>query len=114
MALALLSLIVALLWSISPQNPVRGRARAQYVPVTSQTFPLLPMNSHGIPFVSKDETVKKREGQRKTPNKGEKTGSYRQPLSSDETTEIRRASEQTSPPGGKRVGRPAMGQWRIG
>ena len=69
------------------------------------------MNSHGIPFVSKDETVKKREGQRKTPNKGEKTGSYRQPLSSDETTEIRRASEQTSPPGGKRVGRPAMGQW---
>lgn len=30
------------------------------------------MNSHVIPFVSKDETVKKREGQRKTPNKGEK------------------------------------------
>ncbi len=77
--------------------------------------PKISIASHEIPwhplFIERRSGQTKRRGGDRPRTRRKKTGSYRQPPSSDETKEIRRVSEQTSPPGGKRVGRPAMGQW---
>ena len=90
---------------------VTGTRYAHLLPnfsIASHEFPCHPL------FIGRRDGQQNARGGDRPRTKAKKTGSYRQPLSSEETTEIRRASEQTSPPGGKRVGRPAMGQWRIG
>ena len=77
--------------------------------------PKISIASHEIPWhflcIERRDGQTKRRGGDRPRTRRKKTGSYRQPPSSDDDKEIRRASEQTSPPGGKRVGRPAMGQW---
>jgi hypothetical protein len=42
------------------------------MPIAIQSFPLHPMNSHGIPCASKDEAVKKTRGAAQDPEQGEK------------------------------------------
>jgi hypothetical protein len=65
----------------------------------SQNFPLFPINSRVIPFLRKmKRTIK--QGRLKTPNRHyetDHTGNRLHPIQ-----EIRRASEQTSPPDGVR------------
>ncbi|WP_430463455.1 hypothetical protein [Tabrizicola sp.] len=55
-----------------PQNAVSGAFAAQDMLGDIQSFPLLPMKSHGIPYSSKDEAVNKTRGAAQDPEQGEK------------------------------------------
>jgi MraZ protein len=83
-------------------------SRLQDLPSFTQNFPLLPMISHAIPFLTEGETVKQNAGAAIDPEQGEKDRLIQATLFAFRT-QIRRASEQTSPPGGLRSRTPSDG-----